>query len=274
VAIVFAFYYAYQFAFDADILQLFYYFSYSVPAVFLSVALIFSLLWTGVPRHRLKWLAALGIMGFVLPWMLKAHGLDILPSSRPWQFVLLSALTAVVLVFATYVPVPDSAKRALVGMGTMLIGLSLVLGFSTNIYKSMFQADMAHYRREWSDYSLAMQLMDAVPKIKDTPGGLFFWYKSQADLDSIQSTFLWGFSKSQQNPPADPGMPFIGPFQRQLFGSIQAKYLVLLGTSDGELQQALKALTGAGFAFDLVDHRLLTSGSARIYWQLIEFSGR
>jgi hypothetical protein len=274
MAIVFAFYYAYQFAFDADILQLFYYFSYSIPAVLLSVALIFSLLWTDAPKHRLKWLAALGIAGLVLPWMLKAHGLNVFSHIHPWQFVLLCSITSVVLVFATYVPVPDSARSALVGSGTILIGLSLVFGFSTNIYQSVFQPDTVNYRREWAVYNLAMQFMDAVPKVKDTPGGLFFWYKSQGDLDSIQSTYLWGFSKSQQSPPADPGMPFIGPFQRQLFGNGQTKYLVLLGTSEGELQRGLNALTGAGFAFDRLDHRVLASGSAKIYWQLVEFSGR
>jgi IPTL-CTERM motif len=106
-------------------------------------------------------------------------------------------------------------------------------------------------------YEVAMQFVEAIPKVKVTPGTIRFWYKSDGDLtalDSIQSTYLWGYSKSQRDPPADPGMPFIGPYQRQLFGDKQLKYLVLLGESEDELGKGLQALRGAGLPFEPLDH--------------------
>ena len=155
------FYYVYQFALDADILQLPYYLSYAIPAVFLSIPLIFSMLWADVPKHQLKKMTCLGVTGFVLPWILKASGLDLLiPSSLFWHSVLLASVTGLALLAAVGLRLQGSVRLAFIGACTMLIGLSFAAIFSDSYYTSIYQSDSVNRRREWNEYRVAMQFMD------------------------------------------------------------------------------------------------------------------
>jgi hypothetical protein len=174
-----------------------------------------------------------------------------------------------------HVRLPHAGKLLFVVLGTVMIGLTFDIGFSSPVYGAMVQSEDTNYRMEWNVYRVAMQFMSAVPRLSETPGAIRFWYRSGTNyLDSIQSTFLWGFSKSQSSTQAESGMPAIGPSELRLFQDQGLKYLGLLGQSEEEVQGGLQALTGAGLAFELLDHRFLSSGSYHVYWQLIKFSGR
>jgi hypothetical protein len=47
----------------------------------------------------------------------------------------------------------------------------------------------------------------------DSP--VMFWYNNRPSnpINSVQSTYLWTYSKMNQYPPEDTGMPAIGAFQ-------------------------------------------------------------
>jgi hypothetical protein len=276
IGAVFAFYYLYQFAFKANSLQLHYYFAYSVPAVFLSIPVIFDRLWANVPKPSVKWCALGGIAGFGLPWVLKASGLDLSRAVDVGRLVAMIAATSVVLVLAIYLPWGTKPRLWLAGVGSILVGLSVDAAFSDRVYAPHVGAQEIHAQRERDVFAVSMQFMSVVPKFGERPGVIRFWYNNRRGnlINSVQSTYLWGFTKSHQNPATDPGMPHIGPFQLKVFQDRRVKYLGLIGESEEELGKGLEALTDKGLVFSLLERRVLASGGYRIYWQLIEFAGR
>jgi hypothetical protein len=267
IAVVIAYYCALQFLLGNDCLVIFYYFSYTLPAVFLSTPFIFYALWMKLPERHVQWLAALGVAGFVLPWILTVYGLLSLSHFSLLEFVGLASCTGVVVASAMRLRVPWSAKLSLIGAATVLTGATFSLGFAHSPYIEVLNPTRAAYRGEWNVYNVAMQFMDAVPKVAARPGGILFWYKETPDLDSIQSTYLWGYSNSF-------GMPTMSPSLLKAFKNPDVIYLGLLGESENEVRRGLDALTAAGFTFEVLDDRTFTSGSYRIYWRLISFTSR
>ena len=116
------------------------------------------------------------------------------------------------------------------------------------------------------------QFMQVVPKMAERPGGIMFWYNNRVgnSINSIQSTYLWGYSKINASPPEDPGLPHLGELQLKLLNDPQVRFLGLLCESEEELSQGLAALTKKAIEFKTADYRVLASGDYRIYYQIVE----
>jgi hypothetical protein len=103
---------------------------------------------------------------------------------------------------------------------------------------------------EWDVYRGAFflhQFLDGYVRPKQAIG---FWYSGNREapwklLNSIQATYLWGFTRMFSK--GQPGMPLVDEeFRRQV---VTRQFVVLLGVSDAENDEGLKALEEAHLHF-------------------------
>jgi hypothetical protein len=106
----------------------------------------------------------------------------------------------------------------------------------------------SHRAMEWDLYHASIELQQIVgAHVKPELNRTRFWYNSElpghSALSSLQSTYLWGFTRI-------PDMPAIGDtFTRNIQG---ARHLVLLGADHRETAAGLAALSNAGIPFSIV----------------------
>jgi len=263
------FYYVEQFLLDSDVLQLFYYFSYFMPAVFLMLAFLWQNLWERTERGAVVFIGV-GLAALLAPWMLVIWSRRALPNPAVSHWLVLAGAAAVAVHFATRESRWPVVQRTLPWIALVLLTGSVTAGLSG--YGTMLRTGTTSNNAEMDVYRVALQFVRTVPKVADHSGAILFWYKNRngSSINSVQSTYLWGYSKLNRNPPADPGLPYLDESQLQTLRLPQLQYLSLLCESEEELSQGLAALARKSVAFRTADSRVLSSGGYRIYYELIE----
>src|SRR4030095_14455700 len=96
-------------------------------------------------------------------------------------------------------------------------------------------------------YLFALQFIRSVPAIAEKAGAIRFWYHNRppGSLQSIQSTYLWGYSKVQGGD-ADRGLPYLGMPEVTRILEPGVKLLGLLAGEEAELPRARTAPAGPG----------------------------
>ena len=264
-----AFYYVEQFLLDSDVLQLFYYFSYLLPAVFLMLAFLWQMLWERI-RLGASAFIGLGLTVFVVPLMAVSWGGWVPPNLSVSHWLALGGAAIVVVFLATREWRRPAMQDTLCCLALVLVGGWFTFGLTN--YSGLMQTGPTARNVEMDVYRVALQFMRVVPKIEERPGIIKFWYNNRIgnSINSVQSTHLWGYSKLNTNPPEDPGLPHLGEFQMKLLRDPQMRYLGLLCESEQELSQGLAALTQESVEFKPADYHVLASGDYRIYFQLVE----
>jgi hypothetical protein len=105
---------------------------------------------------------------------------------------------------------------------------------------------------EHDTYRDAIDFQDGVLSGVPTDRSVGFWYGQQTDLTSVQSTFLWGFSRIVDSANA---MPHVD--QKLLDRARTYDYLVLLGNTSGQVDAGAQALCNAGVGLHLVERRVV-----------------
>jgi hypothetical protein len=264
-----AFYYAEQFVLASNILEFFYYFSYFMPAVFLMLAFLWQALWERT-RGSAPAFIGLGLAALLAQWLPAIWAGRTLPYLTLSQWLALAGVAIVTVFLATRDWRLPAVQGMLPWLALVLLGVSFTAGMAS--YGGMIRNGPAAANMEMDVYRVALQFVGAVPKQAEHPGLIRFWYNNRVgnSINSVQSTYLWGYSKLNASPPADPGLPHLGEFQLQSLQNPELRYLVLLCESREECSQGLAALTQAGVVFKPEDDRILASGHYRIYYQLVE----
>jgi hypothetical protein len=263
-----AFYYVEQFLLASNVLQFFYYFSYFMPAVFLMLAYLWQTLWEGTRRRSPEFIT-LGLTALLTQWVLSMRGWA-LPNLTIPQWLALGSVTAAVVFLSS-----REWRIPRLQVNLAWLALVLVTGFFSaglSNYGGMMRTASSAKNVEMDVYRVALQFMQVVPKMAERPGGIMFWYNNRVgnSINSIQSTYLWGYSKINASPPEDPGLPHLGELQLKLLNDPQVRFLGLLCESEEELSQGLAALTKKAIEFKTADYRVLASGDYRIYYQIVE----
>lgn len=286
-----AFYYVHQFLMHADTLQLFYYFSYAMPAIFLMLAVLYQRLYIYSAISSTLFLV-LAAASAILPWILYSFGCALIPvqiapiytvlskltlPNVPWNTMparnFLAFLTTAIVFLVIWIVL--MIRRGNKGQPVLAVAALLFLGAGYDVGFAEYAYTIhGHFKKDTSErdvYHVALQLIKAVPAY-DGQGKILFWYNNRPNnpIDSIQSTYLWGFSKLNTNPPDDPGLPRLFPSQVERLRDPGVRYLVLLCDSPVELEQGLAALRDAAVPFQLQDRRVLASGSYRIYFATLD----
>ncbi|MEO8373243.1 MAG: hypothetical protein ABI806_28920 [Candidatus Solibacter sp.] len=266
---VIAFFYVHQFAMDGDTLELFYYFSYALPTTFLMLVCLWHALWERVGRSRV--FLGVALAATLLPLLLISARVFWFESVRPARCAELAAVTILVVGLAQ---VPWRRRDAAVFGAVVMIAFSMAAGL--NGFYRIARPLGLHEESEGDQYRVALALIKETPKLSERRGKVLFWYNNRPGnpINSVQSTYIWSYSKMNQYPPLDSGMPQIGPFQMAQLKDPSVRYVVVLGESLDEVQKGLQALRQAGAGFDLRSTRDLHSGALHVYWQMVELTTR
>jgi len=263
-----AFYYVYQFLLDGTFLQLFYYFSYLLPFVFMLLSLVVaSLIATADEGWRWRLAGVIAVSG-IGPWILYSTGMANPGSLLLVHYAAIVAAASLLIVAAVHFP----RHTSLSGLAGVALGLMLVASFAGG--QSTYAGTLNSRRRpastEMDVYNVALQLIDNVPTWKERPGVLRFWYSNlppDNSIQSIQSTYLWGRSKVQRE---GPGMPDLSAADLEIIRDQRLKWLMLLAERGEQLDEGREALLRAGIQHASLARRVLAHGNYTLHLELLD----
>jgi hypothetical protein len=192
----------------------------------------------------------IGFISIILIWIL-------LPFVWPWvnapRTAIWTALIAVIVAGFSLSIVKSGRINSAVLLVAVLT-VSFAPAFTTQ-YRLV--ASPAERQREWDVYHGAVFLQKFVNTQVLPRQAIGFWYsnhdKFNTDvplLGSIQSIFLWEYSRVAPWGENHPGMPLLDEATRAAIG--KEDFLVLLATSEPEVDNALNAIRGARQPFRFV----------------------
>ena len=265
-----AFFYVVQFLMNGNSLELFYYFSYLLPFVFLMTALILGTLWTDATPQTRATAVTLFVSTAIGAWALRTVGarlgFPVSLSFRQHLFILGTSLVVVLL----WRCVPRYRQLTMLG-ATATLGLALFSSFATPMYVSMINSP-PHRVRETDVYRVAIQLIASAPRASQNPGSMKFWYSNRPlgnAMQSIQSTYLWGYSKIQGQ---GLGMPYLEGREGDSLRDAGLKWLVLLAEKNDDLASGLAAVRQTGITHKVVERRVFNTDTYTLHFELLELS--
>jgi hypothetical protein len=262
-----AFSYVVQFLFDGNSLELFYYFSYLLPFAFLLLALVVGGLLSGA-HARLQWSAAALVASAAIgPWVLHSLGRWTPYPTRAGQYLVTVCAAGAVLILWRTVP---RFRAVSLMCSAAALGFMLFSSFSTSMYARMIDARGHANRNEIDVYRVAVQLIERVPRMSSNPGAVGFWYSNipaNGPIRSIQSTYLWGFSKVQGE---SAGLPILEPPELDRLRRMELRWLVLLAEEREGLDRGREVLRTLGVQHEPVSSSYLSAGTYGLFFQLLE----
>jgi hypothetical protein len=146
----------------------------------------------------------------------------------------------------------------------------LYSSFSVPIYAAMIGNRLQPAGREMDVYRVALQFLERVPKASKMPGTVAFWYSNEPPgnaIQSVQSTYLWGFSKVQGQ---GRGLPYFEAAEIERLRRMNVKWLVLLAEQQGQLELGRASLRRIEVEHHVVDRRVLSAGRYTLHFELLE----
>jgi hypothetical protein len=268
-AAVTLFYYVYQFLLDGTILQLFYYFSYLLPFVFMLLSLVVSAVMNSVGERTRALVAAAVMTSGIVPWVLYSYELANLRGLELAHYFVIVAVAGVLVVAAVHV---SRFRTALAVCAAVALGVMLVGSFagSSSIYAGTLNSRRHPAALEMDVYRVALRFIENVPRMRERPGMVRFWYSNLPagnSMQSVQSTYLWGRSKVQRE---GAGLPELTDADLQLLRNPQLEWLTLLAEKQEQLAEGRAALLQAGIRHTNIARRILTHGAYTLHIELLE----
>lgn len=263
-----AFFAVSQFLLRANLLQLFYYFSYTLPIVFLSAASIVACLLRGSDRRTRTVSAVLLLIAALGPWLLRSFDIRLLVHNVFAVHVATVALGSILVASALRFRRPLLSVVACAAIGVMFYS-----SFARGTHAAMVVGRVRNERAELDVYRVALQFIRDIPPLSQRGGAIKFWYHNRptGSLQSIQSTHLGAASKVQGDNP-DRGLPHLGAPELARVLEPGVKWLGILAEQEADLMTGRAALFEHGIDARPISRRVLTSGSYTVHLELLEVS--
>ena len=102
----------------------------------------------------------------------------------------------------------------------------MATGFTHGVYR-IARPFRAQGDTERDLYRVTLAFLKEVPKLRDGPGNVLFWYTSRPNsiINSVQASYLWGLSNLGQ---LGTGMPHLATFQLTQLRHPDLRYLAIL----------------------------------------------
>jgi hypothetical protein len=249
LALVVALYVVLDFVFKVAVISLFYYFIYLFPATLFCVTVLMGEVALVVDnRTQSIVLLVAGAMSVAAYATYPRWAPVIFHPRVPWVAVLgVAAVTGAAI----------GTRHPRLGLTLLVLtAVASPVPFYTmpRRYYSVIHDDDPDL--EWDVYRAAVELRHVVSHYPSSVGAAGFWYTNSPDsfLNSVQSMFLWGYSRLAAPGDPDAGMPAVTDQVRQRIQMF--RYLFLLGERLEEIEQGRQALEAAG-----VKTRVLDKGS-------------
>jgi hypothetical protein len=245
-----AFVSAWQWLAKRPFLELSYYFSFLIVAVVpLLTAAVIGLAGTPSPRRE-RTLVVITLIALAVP-LAHAWGMLDFATLPPVLLLIGAGLTLI----AVWLPFPLS--RFCGALGLVICWQVAwqdsypaenpksprgLVGFNAGYY-DVYGADS---RQSFDLFKLGLGLLDAVPSFRDSPSRLLFWYpNADTAIHSIQSSYLWGYSRLSGDP-LEPGMPFLSAGDLTRLRKSTDAVLVLLARDESDIERGISTLAQAG----------------------------
>jgi hypothetical protein len=237
-----------RFALDSALLEYFYYFSFLLPPCLLSVVLVPVIL--ARANHSETRLLNFALASFLLPPLIIAY--DFLRSLEtvPVQWVWLSfGLTLLFILLAI-------RYKWFSAYAIVCFSLSIQISLLSTIPASRAFRGVPLYARMYgagddvglSRYRLGLKFIETMPKYKDDGRPIYFWYSDADKLaNSLQSTYLWGYSRVMDMNQEAPGLPSLTGVNFELFRKRSS--LVLFDHDKGIVDRGIEELRRLGIRF-------------------------
>lgn len=240
------FYVWYDLSTKTAILGLFYYFSFLfVPSIFcmVLVPVILAKLSDSPDRSLI-----LAVVSFLLPPLLFAYGVVNL-SSIPTYVILSGLASALALILAA------TKSRKVIPYAIVSFGLATHLIWTSNlvlgqpIYAKMFGVES---ERGLSRYRLGVKFIEAMPKFQEDGRTIHFWYSNSDKLaHSLQSTYLWGYSRVFDSTKETIGLPSLRGTNLDIVRIQEKSTLVLFDRDTRKVNQGIEELRRTGIPFEI-----------------------
>jgi hypothetical protein len=250
-----------QFASRGVVLELFYYFSFLLPPTFVCAALIAVRLCSarGAESGR-RWLLVSAATVVLLP-LLHVYGvLDFSTITRQAYLAIFGIALGTIAVgrWVTIVPPVGALLFSAAMHAHWNVRDPLHTGVSASPYYGIWGGKG---KMEIEAYRLAVGLIDAMPRVRQDGKPIFFWYPNRDPLiNSLQSTFLWGYSRLHSTDRSTLGMPRLTPADMQKLTVSGQPWLVLVDRSKEGIAAGTRALRESGFVLNESRHSSLCSG--------------
>jgi hypothetical protein len=263
-----------QFASHGLIVELPYYFCYLIPALMPLAVVVPIMLVSEAPKDnaRLILWTATGVT-LAIPILVARFKINFEFNSFA-QFCLLSVFAMFLLLVAR-----KGMLTRLFAIAAYIIALNMYfLGYVTTPF-DLRQANYAFQFRtdsrkaELDLYKITIEFMRSMPRFRDDHKKMLFWYSNAAEnkfLSSVQSTYLWGYSRLQAMDIRNPGMPVLGDAELKLIDSLDAGHLVLMGLNQTDVQSGLAALDRKSVKYRLSNSKAICSGELCVHLAIVD----
>ncbi|PIS02452.1 MAG: hypothetical protein COT85_05505 [Chlamydiae bacterium CG10_big_fil_rev_8_21_14_0_10_42_34] len=266
--ISFTFYIFCYLIFDRNFLGCFYYFSYLIiPSFFIFIYLIGdSIDHTNQNKFILFGFILYATVWFTAPFLRETQAIS------PIASLILAAVLIALVSLALQLNL-NTAKAALI---ITMISLSPLMFYNNKMwsyYSYLLDPQRAHL--EWDVYHATVELQktlfELVPKKTEKIG---FWFSKDSGnryLYSIQNAFLGNQSRLFSPYDDGAGMPVIDSKFTTDVNSFS--YIALLGITENEIEDGLKALGDNGIPTKIIKKRYIESKTAPFYLLLLRYLG-
>jgi hypothetical protein len=259
--------YVHQFLLNGNTLEIPNYFSYALPSVFLLLALVVAAIWERSPPGVRIVSGSILIVCAIGPWIL--YSLEWRPFAFPtYERHLLIAIVAAAFVALTRLRASRPTITAT--MASAALGLMLFSGCFQGFFTAAVNSRRHPQHTEEDVYRVALDFMRTIPTLAERPGRIQFWYSIEPPnnpMQSIQSTFLWEYSKLQGE---EFGLPAFGKRESDFVRDPALKWLALLAEQPEQPELARAALTANGVRFQPSMQKVLAAGGYRLYLEILE----
>lgn len=277
-----AFFVVHQFLLGSSSLETYYYTSYLVGPLLVSLVVVLAALAEGFERgHAVLWSAAL--LAVLLPvarnlWFRRLQ-FDFWPAVP----LLVSAVLAVLVAARLWRAAPGRSPRWLAGsaIGAMVVVTTLFLlaaPFSPPLgAKQKFRYDPYYHLAIGNGddsglgwYELTFDLINHTPPLAARGAHVLFWYPDGPPmLNAIQSAYLWRSSAWQST---FEGMPFMDAWRIARLREEKVRYLVLLGETPEQLDAGVAALSQAGVVVEMENRTTFHRERQTVYFDVVRIS--
>jgi len=251
LVVVVMFVVVYQFLTSTALLETFYYFSYFIVPFIFGMALVSVILANKCNSSSLG--LNLGIASFIVPGILFSTGIV---SRTPMKvYIIFMVIAVLLIIFAMNYKKIAPVAILLFGItfSYMWPATQIDRGFNyrgfnySSMYGALSESGLTTYR-------LALKFIDLMPKYKVEKKPIYFWYQNADRLaNSLQSTYLWGYSRIMDSDSETPGMPSIKGVNFDLLRAQST--LVLFDRDKNIVDQGIDKLYALGVYFDIKSYR-------------------
>jgi hypothetical protein len=237
----------YRFATQSAIIELFYYFSFFLVSCIGCIALIPLTLARASNCEARS--VNYGLAAFLLPPLLIVYvypaGMDHIPS----YWVLLSIIFTLFLIQLTI-----NSKKAL-PFAIICFALSIHISLLSSVIQGVpFYARMYGVADDGSlsKFRLGLKFIETMPKVKEEGRPIYFWYSNADRLaNSLQSTYLWGYSRLSDSTNGTGGLPDLKGVNPDLLRAREEYSLVLFDREERKVSEGIEELRRIGLGFGI-----------------------